>query len=128
MNRSMIFHYPLPLTSSGVTGSQVRSSEMVRAFEALGYEVHTVAGYAGERKRQIRQIQHEQLNGRAIDFLYSESAAAPAMLTERHHLPLNPRLDFEFFRWLRSRNIPIWALLPRCISAFRSLPNSRNLV
>lgn len=104
---SIIFHHPFPISSSGTSGSQVRVYEMRQAFRELGYDVESVAGYGAERGRKIRQLNSDIKKGRPFDFLYSESHTLPTLLTEPHHLPLYPRLDFALLRSLKKRLIPI---------------------
>lgn len=103
----MVFHHPFPVASNGTSGSRVRPYQMLHAFKALGYEVLAVTGYARERKRQIERLRVELHKGRRIEFVYSESHTMPTLLTEPHHIPTHPFLDFPFLRVLRERDIPI---------------------
>ncbi|MBE0471797.1 MAG: glycosyltransferase [Methyloprofundus sp.] len=80
---------------------------MLEAFKALGYEVDVVAGYSPERKKLIKQIKQNIKNGVKYDFVYSESSTMPTVLTDKHHLPLNPFLDFGFFGFCKKQGIPI---------------------
>lgn len=80
---------------------------MKDAFERIGYEVAVVMGDAMDRKMQIRSIKQRIQDGECFDFLYSESSTMPTMLTEDHHLPINPLLDFSFFRFCRKNHIAI---------------------
>ena len=52
----MIFHHPLPLNPQATSASGIRPLQMIKAFEALGYQVDLVTGYAQERKEKIKQI------------------------------------------------------------------------
>lgn len=107
MKPKMIFHHPIPILSEGKSGSQVRPYSMLKAFEAIGYEVDLVAGYGLERKRAINKIERAVRQGRKYDFIYSESSTMPTLLTEKHHFPSYPFLDFGFFRWAKGNSIPI---------------------
>jgi hypothetical protein len=103
----LIFHHPLPLDASEPSGSRVRPRRMLDAFEAMGCEVVPVIGHASERKAAMREIKQRINAGEQFDCCYAESATAPTMLTEPHHLPLHPLLDTGFFAWLRRRGIPV---------------------
>lgn len=80
---------------------------MLNAFRELGYEVDEVIGYASDRKKQILNIKNNILNGVKYDFMYSESSTMPTLLTEKHHLPLYPSLDFGFMEFCRKHSIKI---------------------
>lgn len=107
MSRRCIFHIPNKLIEKGKTGSQVRPREMRRALEKIGYEVDVIQGTAKERKKAIKDIKEEILKGAHYDFLYSESSTMPTLLTEKHHIPTYPFLDFGFFKFCRKHDIPI---------------------
>ncbi|AER67532.1 putative glycosyl transferase [Thermovirga lienii DSM 17291] len=107
MKKTMIFHHPLPVKPDGNSGSQVRPFKMAKAFENIGYEVEMVTGYGAERKKAIKKIKADFRKGRKFDFIYSESSTMPTLLTETHHLPIYPFLDFSFFSWAKKRGIPI---------------------
>lgn len=80
---------------------------MLEGFSGLGYHVALVAGYANDRRRAIQKIRQWSRDGLRFDFLYSESASVPTLLTERHHAPTHPFLDFGLFRWARVRAVPV---------------------
>lgn len=103
----VIFHYPLPIEENGTSGSQIRPRYMLNAFRQLGYQVEVVAGYARERQRAISHIKNLIRMGCNVAFIYSESSTMPTLLTEPHHLPIYPFLDFGFFKWAKQLDIPI---------------------
>lgn len=105
--KSIIFHHPLPLFDNPKSGSQIRPIRMLEAFKNLGYEVDLVVGYSAERKKAIEAIKQKIALGKKYDFMYCENSTMPTQLTDPHHLPLNPCLDFEFFRFLKKSSIPI---------------------
>ena len=70
---------------------------MIKAFETIGYEVETVVGYVAERLKAINRIKQEVKLGKHYDFIDSESSTMPDLLTEVHHYPVYPFLDFGFF-------------------------------
>lgn len=103
----MIFHHPEPLKKDPKSGSQVRPCRMIEAFKELGYEVEAVVGYGNERKQAAERIYCNLAKGIRYDFLYAESSTTPTLLTESHHFPTYPFLDFGLFRRLKKINIPI---------------------
>lgn len=106
-SEAIIFHHPLPITSEGASGSRVRPYRMLQAFCSLGYEVEVVAGYAADRGRKMRRLREENREGRCFAFAYAESSTMPTVLTEPHHIPVRPFLDFGFFRWLKGTYVPL---------------------
>ncbi len=103
----MVFHHPLPMAADGASASGVRPWRMVEAFRAIGLEVDVVCGYAAERARSIGEVEARLAAGDRYAFAYCESSTEPTLLTERHHLPTHPLMDFAFLRRLRSRGVPI---------------------
>jgi len=103
----MIFHYPLPIDYSGKSASRIRPIKMIEGFKILGYQVEIISGYGSERKKIIKEIKRKIINGEKYDFLYSESSTMPTALTEKHHLPIYPFLDFNFFRFCKKYKIKI---------------------
>lgn len=104
---NIIFHYPLPLNPSAKSASGIRPIKMLSAFRDLGYQVDIVSGYSQERKFAIESIKNKVRSGFKYEFVYSESSTMPTILTDPHHLPLHPCLDFGFFRFCVSHQIPI---------------------
>lgn len=107
MSRKCIFHIPNALDKNWASASQIRPKKMKEAFESIGYEVDTVWGTARERKQAIKKIERNIRKGVKYDFLYSESSTTPTLLTERHHLPTHPFLDFSFFSFVKKHGIKI---------------------
>lgn len=108
LQRAMVFHHPLPIELEGTSGSRVRPRQMVRAFEEIGYSVDVVAGYGAQRQDAARRVLRELERDRSkYDFVYSESSTQPTLLTERHHLPTRPFLDFGFLRAFKQSEIPV---------------------
>lgn len=103
----MIFHHPLPLADNPKSGSQVRPIKMLEAFQQMGYEVDLVVGYSSQRKRAINEIKAKIKAGKKYEFMYCENSTMPTQLTDPHHLPLHPFLDFNFFDFLKKHSIPI---------------------
>lgn len=105
--RRCLFHIPMFIDVNAGVGSRVRPLNMIRGFEEIGYQVDKVWGYASSRKKSIKDIKNRISSGIKYDFLYAESSTMPTLLTEHHHLPLYPRLDFGFFKFCRHHGIPI---------------------
>lgn len=104
--RKCIFHIPNELVFIGKSGSQIRPLKMYNAFKNIGYEVDLISGDLKSRKNKIKEIKEKINNGTSYDFIYSESSTMPTLLTEKSHLPHIP-LDFIFFKFCKSRGIPI---------------------
>lgn len=104
---NIIFHCPFVLNYSSNSASGIRPLKMLAAFQSLGFDVEIVAGNSFERKKIIKKIIKDINAGKDYDFVYSESSTMPTALTDPHHLPLNPFLDFNFFKFLKSKNIKI---------------------
>lgn len=103
----MIFHIPKPVSFNDSSASQIRPVKMLYAFKKLGYKVDIISGKASVRKDSIKKIKNNIDNGEKYEFMYSESSTMPTLLTEPHHLPTYPFLDFNFFRFLKANNIKI---------------------
>ncbi len=107
-SRKMIFHIPLPLNENAVSASGIRPLKMIKGFEKAGFYVEKVCGNASERKTKCSEILNRIIkNGEKYDFCYSESSTMPTLLTDSHHLPLHPFVDFSFFNELKRYDIPI---------------------
>ncbi len=105
--KRIIFHIPNKIDENLASGSQIRPMRMLQAFKNIGYEVDVVMGYVKERKEQIKKIRKNIKQGVKYDFLYSESSTMPTALTEKHHLPIAPFLDFNFLNFCKKNNIKI---------------------
>ncbi|MBV7309555.1 hypothetical protein KVY11_12815 [Acinetobacter sp. CWB-G5] len=104
---NMIFHCPFVMDYNATSASGIRPLKMLDAFRSLGFEVDVVAGNSSERKKTIKDIKRKINSGTIYDFAYSESSTMPTALTDKHHLPLCPFLDFSFFQFLKNKNIKI---------------------
>lgn len=105
--KRIIFHIPFKINPTKPSGTNIRPLKMLEAFRSIGYEVDAIMGSAKERKKQIIGIKSKIKNGQLYDFMYAESATLPTLLTEDHHLPLNPFLDFCFFNFCKKNEIKI---------------------
>ena len=103
---TMVYHAPLRSKSAGHLCLRDSPVRMYDAFKSLGYEVLDVTGDGRRRRRAIKALKARLAAGQKIDFLYSESATIPTMLTEARHLPPHPVLDVELFALARRYQIP----------------------
>jgi glycosyltransferase involved in cell wall biosynthesis len=103
----MVFHHPLPVRPDAQSASGIRPDRMLEAFRTLGYEVDAVCGYSAERARAIAEVDQRLRRGERYAFLYGESSTEPTALTDRHHLPTRPLLDFAFFARLKASAVPL---------------------
>lgn len=104
--KKMIYYYPNPLSENPNSGSSIRPVKMLQAFKSIGYDVELIQGYSKERKQQIKKISNSIRKGVKYDFVYAENTNLPTILSDKHHLPLNPFFDLEFFRLLNKYKIP----------------------
>jgi glycosyltransferase involved in cell wall biosynthesis len=105
--KNMIFHYPSPLIKNGNSASKIRPQKMIEAFKNIGYKVFVISGYGKGRADKIEQLKIEVNKGIKFDFVYSESLTMPTALSEKHHLPIYPFLDFNFFKYCQKNNIKV---------------------
>jgi glycosyltransferase involved in cell wall biosynthesis len=105
--RRIIFHIPVKIDKNNASGSQIRPQLLLKAFKDEGFIVDTVVGYGKQRKHQIHNIKKSIKSGVKYDFLYSESSTMPTALTEPNHIPKYLNLDFNFFKFCKTHQIPI---------------------
>lgn len=104
---NIIYYHPLPLDRYAKSASGIRPLRMLAAFKELGCNVDIVSGYSKERRKCIDEVKLNIRKGKKYDFVYSESSTMPTILTDPHHLPLHPFLDWNFFRLCKKNNISI---------------------
>lgn len=102
-----IFHIPYKLNQEAMSAPMLRPRKLIQAFQNIGYCVDVVEGTAKERAIKIKDIKNKMKEGRIYDFMYAESSTMPTILTEAHHLPTHPFLDFSFFKFIKKNNIKI---------------------
>ncbi len=103
----MIFHLPYDVNPKVSSGSHLRPIKMLNAFKTIGYKVDCVMGYGVTRREQIKKIKKNIETGVKYDFVYSESSTTPTLLTEEHHFPLFPFLDFNFLKFCKKKGIKL---------------------
>ncbi len=106
-SKNCIFHIPMHIDPTLSTGSRVRPRAMLSAFQEIGYDVDVVWGWAAERREALDAVKQKMAHGVVYDFLYSESSTMPTLLTEKHHRPTHPWLDFDLFRLCHKANVPV---------------------
>ena len=106
-NKRCIFHVPNSIDLKAKSGSQVRPLRLQKAFEEIGYQVDVVMGNNTERKLAIEKIKQNMKEGVRYQFLYSESSTMPTLLTDSHHLPTHPTLDFGLMKFCRRNGIKV---------------------
>ena len=102
----MIFHHPMPVDVDPKSGSSLRPTQMLRAFESLGYEVAVIAGSSAERSSAAAAVRRRIERGDVFEFAYSESTTAPNSITDERHVP-HVRLDASILGGLRDAGIPV---------------------
>jgi hypothetical protein len=102
-----ILHFPFKINKGRAAASQLRPINIIEAFKSLDIEVFLIEGYGKQRKQQIAAIKDAVKSGVRFDFLYSECSTLPTLLTEKHHYPTYPFLDFSFFNFCNKNKIPI---------------------
>ena len=115
---NIIFHVPYFVDKNRKSGSHIRPFKMLDGFRNIGYTVDVIMGYGKERKKSIDNIKEQIKQGKKYDFCYSESSTMPTLLTESHHLPTYPKLDFSFMGFLKKNNIPIGLFYRDCYWLF----------
>lgn len=103
----IIFHYPLPLNYRSSSASGIRPVKMLNAFKNSGYDIDIISGYSKHRILSINKIKKNIRSGVEYKFIYSESSTMPTLLTDKHHYPLHPHVDFSFFSMAYKNRIPI---------------------
>ena len=105
--KNCILFLPYPLEKSGNRARQLRPRKMLEAFRETGFRVFVIHGYSAQRKRKIRKLKQLMERGIHFDFMYAECSTEPMRLTDPHHLPDHPFLDFGLFRYLKEKGVPI---------------------
>lgn len=107
-----IFYLPYKLDEKATGARMVRPRKMIQAFLDIGYDVAVIEGTSKERRPLIKAIKKRIANGEQFDFMYTEAHTEPTLLTDPHHLPTHPMLDFDFFKYARKHGIRIGLFYP----------------
>lgn len=102
----VVFHVPFKL-GYAISGGGIRPGKLIQAFTDLGYEVDVVSGPKARREEAMRAIVGRIRGGARYAFCYAESSVLPTMLTEKSQKPFYPFVDFDFFRFLKDRGLPL---------------------
>lgn len=107
MTKRCIVYLPYKLKEKGQGARMVRPRKMVKAFTDLGYSVCLIDGFSRERKRKISYVKKQIKSGECYEFAYVEGSTEPIFLTDPHHFPTHPFLDFSFFHFLKTHHVPV---------------------
>lgn len=102
-----IVYLPYEMEEHGRNPRILRPMMMVEAFRNIGYDVFVIWGRCRERKKRIKELKRNIRSGLKYEFLYSESRFIPTLLTEPHHFPTHPFMDFGFFKYIKKQGIKI---------------------
>ncbi len=102
----IVFHVPFKL-GYAISGGGIRPGKLIQAFQDLGYDVDVVAGPKAEREKAMQDVAGRLRRGERYDFCYAESSVLPTMLTEKGQKPFYPFIDFDFFRMMKDRGVPL---------------------
>ena len=102
-----ILHIPKPLPVNSDRPSEIRPLRMLDAFNAIGCQVHLVAGESTERKRAAHALERRIRNGEHFDFCYAETANRPLALSDSDGVPRHPLFDYRLLQRIRAAGIPI---------------------
>lgn len=105
--KKCIVYYPFNIDKENPSASNIRPIKFIEGFKATGYEVELIMGYGKERKERIEEVKRKIEKGERYDFMYTESATEPTLLTEKNHIPKYLILDFKFFKYCKNKDIPI---------------------
>lgn len=105
--KKCIVYYPFNINENHPSATNIRPMKFIEGFKEAGYEVEIIKGYGKERKVRINEVKRKIESGEKYDFMYTESATEPTLLTEENHIPKFPFLDFNFFKYCKSKGIPI---------------------
>lgn len=104
---NIIFHIPFAIDPKVASGTNIRPKKLLDTMLKMGHQVEIISGNNELRKAKIHALKKQIKSGEKFDLLYSESSTLPTLLTEKHHFPTAPLLDFGFFNFCRDQNIPI---------------------
>jgi glycosyltransferase involved in cell wall biosynthesis len=102
----MIYYYPAPIQENAKSASGIRPRRMLEAFKNIGYTVDCVTGHSKERNEAIKKVKENVKRNIKYDFAYGEDTTLPFAMNDPSHLPLYPFMDYSFWAWMKSNNIP----------------------
>ncbi len=105
--KQCIVYIPYRLEEKGQGARMIRPRKMAQAFRDIGYDVTLISGVSSERRGMIREVKRRLSAGEQFDFLYMETNTEPTLLTDPHHLPTHPFLDYGFLKAVRSFGVPV---------------------
>ena len=105
MKDKCVFYLPYELNKKAERARMVRPRKLLQAFKDIGYDVFEIIGFSPKRKKLIKQLKSQILAGEKYSFLYAETTTTPLLLTDLHHYPLHPFMDYGFFKFLRQHGV-----------------------
>ena len=105
MKDKCVFYLPYELDEKADGARMLRPRKMLQAFKNIGFDVFEIIGFSPERKKLIKQLKSEINAGAKYSFMYAETATTPLLLTDLHHYPLHPFMDYGFFKFLRKHGV-----------------------
>ena len=105
MKDKCVFYLPYELDKNASRARMLRPRKMLQAFKDIGYDVFEIIGFSPERKKLIKQLKSEINSGTKYSFMYAEAATTPLLLSDLHHYPLHPFMDYGFFKFLRNHGV-----------------------
>lgn len=105
-SETIVVYHPQPLSETPASGSELRPVRMVEAFGHLGFNVLRVSGFARDRRRRMEGVRKCLDESDRIAFAYLEVSTTPTALTQPHHVPTHPLLDYRFLADLNDAGVP----------------------
>lgn len=102
-----IVYCPYEILEQGDGARMLRPRKMIQAFRDIGYDVFVIHGYSKSRRKLIAECKKMVLNGTKFEFMYIENSTEPTLLTDPHHLPTHPFLDYGFYQFAKRHGIPM---------------------
>ena len=107
--KKIIVYFPYEIKEPK-SGSMVRPQKMLNAFyeycELKQYELIAIHGESNVRKQKVKTLINT-IDPSEILFAYMENSTLPYWLTDADHIPRNPFVEINFFKFLKKNNIPI---------------------
>lgn len=128
--KKIIVYYPFKIREQK-SASAVRPTKMLEAFHEFGsqkgIEIIEIIGTSTERKKLVNDL-YKNNDPKEIICCYMESQTIPIWLTDPDHIPRNPFLDVEFFKYLKKNHIPLGIFYRDIYWKFEKLLKVKSMV
>ena len=111
MSNKCVFYLPYELDEKAGGARMLRPRKMIQAFRDIGWDVFAITGFSHKRRELIKEFKAQVKAGAKYSFMYAESSTMPMLLTDPHHYPLHPFMDYGFFKYLRSIGVKLGLFL-----------------